>query len=174
MCLIITNNFAKNNSYVYFFFFLKGDETGLISGTNVETDLIDAQQPNKYSLKGLQRNAVYLLELTAMSKYEERFLTSSSARARFDTSTVTELASTAAASADRLSSSFRDMASHLADDSDDDDDDDAAVDDDDDDQAGSYDEDDDLDADQQLQPKSQPLMTRNSPLLNTEQTTFSG
>lgn len=113
------------------------------------SELIDAQQPNKYTLKGLIRNSAYLLELTAMSKYEDKFLMSSRARVTIDTSLV--------ADSSRITAPFRNQDQENTNSPEIDDEDNAV----------GYDEDDDLDADQelnvsqQLSAKSQPLMVAN-------------
>lgn len=124
--------------------------------------LIDATQQqqsnNKYTLKNLARNAVYALELTAMSKYDDKYLTSGRVTARLDTSMATDndmntpgMGTSLAGVAGALNrqSSQQDQ-----------DNDDDADEDEDDEESSSYDEDDDLDdsaAAVQPQAKSEPL-----------------
>ena len=56
-------------------------------------DMVDAQQLAKYTIKGLLPKTVYSVELTAISKYEDKLLESSPQRIQLDTSSVVSTAS---------------------------------------------------------------------------------
>lgn len=128
-----------------------GDESSPVADT--EMQLIDAQQANKYTLRNLARNAIYAIELTAMSKYEDKYLTSGRVSARLDTSMATSnLLDVTNANVENNNNRFGGQASSSSsNNSNDADDEDESEDED------SYDEDDDLD-EQQQQPKSEPLL----------------
>ena len=49
------------------------------------SELIDAQNSNKFTIKGLSKSAHYVVELVAQSKHENRLLTSSPIRVRLST-----------------------------------------------------------------------------------------
>lgn len=120
-------------------------ETPLSRDSNKQNqELIDAQQPNKFTLKGLMRDSVYLIELTAMSRYDGKFLMSTRARTTLDTSLLL---------ADSSSRTYhQDNNSEMEDEE-------------------NTDEDDDLDVDEPvLPPKSQPLKSETTVASSTSST----
>jgi hypothetical protein len=70
------------------------------------TDLVSAQANHKYTLKNLNKNAVYVVELSAISRHENSVLSSGLARVKVDTSRVQ--------TSDPVSSSLKDQGSASA------------------------------------------------------------
>jgi len=111
-------------------------EATLSRDSKQNQELIDAQQPNKFTLKGLMRDSVYLIELTAMSRYDGKFLSSTRARTTLDTSLLL---------ADSSSRTYHQDNNSEMDDEE------------------NTDEDDDLDVEEPvLPPKSQPLKSETT------------
>lgn len=65
---------------------IESQQTDLIG-----SELIDAQGPNKFTLKNLAKNSIFSVELTAISKYESKPLVSSPIRVRLDTNNLTPI-----------------------------------------------------------------------------------
>lgn len=140
-----------------------------MTAVDTEMQLIDAQQQaNKFTLKNLARNSIYALELTAMSKYEDKYLTSGRVSARLDTSRAIGGDVPPTSGNGQASSTSNNQSTNDAGYDDDDNDDDSGDSENDDDGNG-FDEDDDLDVSEQQQPKSEPLLRdRPASSLKTE------